>query len=184
MHDQQLIISGVGGQGILFVTRILAETAIRTGMPVMTSETHGMAQRGGVVISHLKAGAFASPLVRTASADGLLLLKGENLPLHRHFLRPSGWVVMNAKEPPAGLDGHPVHWVDADGLALDLGTPQGVNLILLGFALERLGHAGLLFCTPPEVLVTLEVRLADKGALKAASLKALRAGMKAGSGAP
>jgi indolepyruvate ferredoxin oxidoreductase beta subunit len=176
MHNQQLIISGVGGQGILFVTRLLAETAMRAGMPVLTSETHGMAQRGGVVISHLKAGAFTSPLVGSARADGLLLLRGENLPLHRHFLRPGGWVVVNAKEPPAGLDGHPLHWVDADGLALGLGNPQGANLVLLGFALERLGHSGLLFCSPGELLATLEHRLADKGALRAASLKAFRLG--------
>ena len=43
---QQIIISGVGGQGVLFVTRLLAEAAIQKGMPVVTSETHGMAQRG------------------------------------------------------------------------------------------------------------------------------------------
>ena len=44
--QQQVIISGVGGQGVLFVTRLLAEAAINKGLPVFTSETHGMAQRG------------------------------------------------------------------------------------------------------------------------------------------
>jgi len=47
---QQVIISGVGGQGVLFVTRLLAEAAINKGLPVFTSETHGMAQRGGTVL--------------------------------------------------------------------------------------------------------------------------------------
>ncbi|MCX5883025.1 MAG: 2-oxoacid:acceptor oxidoreductase family protein, partial [Deltaproteobacteria bacterium] len=49
---QQIIISGVGGQGVLFVTRLLAEAAMMKGYPVLTSETHGMAQRGGTVVSH------------------------------------------------------------------------------------------------------------------------------------
>lgn len=177
MANQQLIISGVGGQGILFATRILAETAMRKGLPVMTSETHGMAQRGGVVISHLKVGDYSSPLVRPGRADGLLALKGENVALHRHFLRSGGWVVANALQAAAGLDGHPVHLLDADRLALELGNPQAVNLILLGFALACLAEAGL-FCSPHEVIETVERRLAEKGALRAAALKALRLGME------
>jgi indolepyruvate ferredoxin oxidoreductase beta subunit len=56
---QQIIISGVGGQGVLFVTRLLAEAAIGQGLPVFTSETHGMAQRGGTVGGFLKAGGWA-----------------------------------------------------------------------------------------------------------------------------
>ncbi|MGD2016130.1 MAG: 2-oxoacid:acceptor oxidoreductase family protein, partial [Desulfobacterales bacterium] len=67
---QQLIISGVGGQGVLFVTRLLAEAAILRGLAVFTSETHGMAQRGGTVLSHLKVGEHTSPLIRPAQADG------------------------------------------------------------------------------------------------------------------
>src|SRR5512138_1009352 len=81
MSGQQLIISGVGGQGILFITRLLAETAIAKGLPVLTSETHGMPPRGGIVVSHLKVGGFASPLVRPGRADGLLALKAETVPL-------------------------------------------------------------------------------------------------------
>ena len=96
MRNQQLIISGVGGQGILFITRLLAETAIEKGFHVLTSETHGMAQRGGIVISHLKIGGFSSPLVRPGQADGLLALKPETVPLHRHFLNADGWIVANA----------------------------------------------------------------------------------------
>ena len=47
MLEQQIIISGVGGQGVLFITRLLAEAAIQKGHSVLTAETHGMAQRGG-----------------------------------------------------------------------------------------------------------------------------------------
>lgn len=49
--SQQIVISGVGGQGVLFVTRLLAEAAILKGLPVFTSETHGMAQRGDGIIT-------------------------------------------------------------------------------------------------------------------------------------
>ncbi len=175
---QQLIISGVGGQGVLFVTRLLAEAAIDRGMPVLTSETHGMAQRGGVVISHLKAGPFTSPLVRPGKADLLLLLKGGNLPLHRHFLKPGGLVIVNGTGLPsvADLD---VRAIDADRLALELANPQGVNLILLGFALAVAGREKL-FCSHRDIRAVLERRLAEKGRLLAVSLRALEAGIRAG----
>lgn len=179
MANQQLIISGVGGQGILFVTRLLAETAIRKGLAVMTSETHGMAQRGGVVISHLKIGDFASPLVRPGCADGLLALKAENLPLHRHFLRPAGWVVVNAPRAPEWTGGA-LHSLDADRLALELGNPQALNLLLLGFAVARLAPAAALFCSLDELVTTIEHRLAAKGGLLAESLKAFRLGIERG----
>ena len=176
---QQVIISGVGGQGVLFITRLLAEAAIDHEMPVLTSETHGMAQRGGVVISHLKVGAFTSPLVRPGEADLLLLLKGENLPLHRHFLKPGGMTVINSKgasQTAAELD---ARIVDADRLALELKNPQGINLILLGFALAVAGRKGL-FCSPRDIRTVLERRLAEKGRLLAGSVKALEAGIKEG----
>jgi len=88
---QQILISGIGGQGVLFVTRLLAEAAIARGLPVFTCETHGMAQRGGTVVSHLKVGEFYSPLIRAGQADGMLVLKSENLAQHGVFLKPSGW---------------------------------------------------------------------------------------------
>lgn len=177
MNRQQLIISGVGGQGILFVTRLLAETAIAAGMPVLTSETHGMAQRGGVVISHLKAGSFESPLVRPGRADGLLALHAGTLGQHLPFLRPGGWLAVNAPVPPevAGVE---VFSVDASKLALETGAPRGVNLILLGFALARLKER--LFCNLDEATAALKAGLKDNKKLLTASLAALETGLKAG----
>ena len=96
---QQIIISGVGGQGVLFVTRLLAEAAMMKGFPVLTSETHGMAQRGGTVVSHLKVGDFSSPLIRPFSADGLLALKPESLAQHGGFVKPGGWAIVNSSQP-------------------------------------------------------------------------------------
>jgi indolepyruvate ferredoxin oxidoreductase beta subunit len=170
--SQQLIISGVGGQGILFVTRLLAEAAIAYGMPVLTSETHGMAQRGGIVISHLKVGSFSSPLVCAGCADGLLSLKHETVSLHRHFLKPDGWTVANA--PPGSLTGVTAQ-IDADSIALGLGNPQSVNLIMLGLALAT---PGLLFCTANEVEEAIRTKLSGKPVVLEGALTAFRAGLQ------
>jgi len=181
---QQILVSGVGGQGVLFIARLLADAAIGKGAGVLTSETHGMAQRGGVVVSHLKVGDFSSPLVRPSHADGLFVLSAENFALHRRYLRPSGWAFVNAP-PGAGLEGGGanVRAVDADGLARKSGSPMAANLVLLGCALSgRAGNegTGLLFCSPGEVEAALKRRLEGKGRLLGASLQALALGMREG----
>ncbi len=173
MISQQLILSGVGGQGILFITRLLAETAIAKGLPVMTSETHGMAQRGGIVISHLKVGSFSSPLVQPGRAAGLIALKPGNAPLHRHFLNGSGWIGVNASPSPEGAGDVPTFSVPADAIALEMKAPRSVNLIVLG---RVIAEPGLLFCSLEDVSLVLEKKLASKPSLLQSSLEALRAG--------
>ncbi|MGZ3568555.1 MAG: 2-oxoacid:acceptor oxidoreductase family protein, partial [Thermodesulfobacteriota bacterium] len=71
----QMIISGVGGQGVLLMTRVFSAIALREGYPLIGSEDHGMSQRGGSVMTHLKIGNFDSPLVKKGSADILLSLE-------------------------------------------------------------------------------------------------------------
>lgn len=180
---QQLIISGVGGQGVLFVTRLLAEAAILRGLAVFTSETHGMAQRGGTVLSHLKVGDYASPLIRPAQADGLLVLKAENLAQHGAFLKDGGWVVANGEHDIKTDYKMPLDAVDADTLAQEIGNPKAVNLIVLGFALamaEKKGkNRNTLFCSPEEITTVLESRFGKKEKMLKASLKALDAGYRA-----
>jgi indolepyruvate ferredoxin oxidoreductase beta subunit len=178
----QILVSGVGGQGVLFITRLLAEAAIGRGLRVLTSETHGMAQRGGVVVSHLKVGDFRSPLIREGHADGLVVLREENLAAHGRFLRAGGWAVVSAREAPAGNFAFPVHAVDSEGIARRAGNPQGANLVLLGFTLSRLGDAGggKIFCTAQELREPIARRFEGKGALLAASLEALELGMSHG----
>ena len=179
---QQILVSGLGGQGVLFLTRLLADAAIRRGVPVLTSETHGMAQRGGVVVSHLKVGDFFSPLIRASRADGLILLSEENLAAHRGFLRPGGWMVVNGRSTP---EGPRAHLLDADGLAREAGNPQGANLVLLGFALRRLGTVGGgggLYCSAGDVRAALEARVGTAEHLLGASLAALDLGFRRGTG--
>ncbi len=180
---QQLVISGVGGQGVIFVARLLADAAITNGDRVLTSETHGMAQRGGVVVSHLKVGDFESPLVRVSRADGLIVLRMENLDLHRPFLAPGGWIVVNDPDPPGPEGGQGLHALDADGLAVSAGNPRAANLVLLGFALSRLrgrAEGGRLFCSPDAVREALERRLSGREDLLADSRRAFDLGLRHG----
>jgi indolepyruvate ferredoxin oxidoreductase beta subunit len=177
---QQIIISGVGGQGVLFVTRLLAEAAINKGLSVFTSETHGMAQRGGTVLSHLKVGDYSSPLIRPAQADGLLALKAENLTPHGAFLKDGGWVIINGENDVNNDTSMQVDAIDADTLAQEIGNPKAVNLIVLGFALaiaEKKGKIkNTLFCSLTEIQAVLEDRFGKKNEMLKASLKALEAG--------
>lgn len=178
---QRIVVSGVGGQGVLFIGRLLAEAAIARGLPVLASETHGMAQRGGTVIAHLKVGTFSSPLVRPGQADVLILLKEENAAFHGRYLRPGGWAVVNAPSAPAGLADAAFRIVDADALARETGLGKAVNLIVLGRALagppagEGAGRG--LFCTSDEIRSILRSRLAPQEKLLDASLAALDLGI-------
>ena len=180
--QQQLIISGVGGQGVLFVTRLLAETAIKKGLPVFTSETHGMAQRGGTVLSHLKVGDFSSPLIRPNQADGLLILKAENIKVHKNFLKSGGWAVVNDDDKGAPSRPIPAYNIDADTLAQKIGNPKAVNLVVLGFALATAGKVkasqNKLFCTMTDIKSVLENRFGKNRKMLTASMKALEAGYK------
>lgn len=174
---QQIVISGVGGQGILFVTRLLAEAAILNGLPVLTSETHGMAQRGGTVVSHLKVGNFTSPLIRPGAADGLLIMKAENAASHGYFLKPGGWAVVNCpKHTACDLTRCTV---DADGIAVHLDNPKAVNLVMLGFALAQSPE---MFCRADDMRRILERRLTGNGPMRTAALDAFEAGCTAASG--
>ncbi len=182
-ENQQIIISGVGGQGVLFVTRLLAEAAINKGLAVFTSETHGMAQRGGTVLSHCKVGDFSSPLIRPAQADGLLALRAENLVQHGAFLKDGGWVIINGENKSKNDNYLSLDAIDADTLAQEIGNLKAVNLIVLGFALamaEKKGESqNTLFCSLVEIKTVLEDRFGKKKEMLKASLEALEAGYNA-----
>jgi indolepyruvate ferredoxin oxidoreductase beta subunit len=143
---QQIIVSGIGGQGVLFVTRILAEAAIEKGMAVLTSETHGMAMRGGTVISHVKVGSFTSPLIRTGQADIGLFLHAGNVEVHRGFLKPGGMIKLNADRSGNA------EAIDATSIAQKHGSLVIANLVFLGFAVRQ----GGLFCDTATVEAVLK----------------------------
>ena len=165
---QQIIVSGLGGQGAVTLTRLLAEAALALGLPVLTSETHGMAQRGGTVISMVKAGDFRGPLVASGAADLGLFLHAGNLAVHRHYVRPGGAAVVNSAVPGDYLS------VDALGLAADLKLPPvTANLIVLGFAAGQ----GLLFCRVD--LLEAIIREKSPARFREGNLQAFGAGCQA-----
>ncbi|MHC4135590.1 MAG: 2-oxoacid:acceptor oxidoreductase family protein [Planctomycetota bacterium] len=129
MKRVQLVICGLGGQGAVFLSRVLAGAAIEEGNDVLTSETHGMAQRGGAVESHLKFGDFLGSVVRPGHADVALVLDESRLAAARRFLRAEGVCFVNAK----AKDGDALAR-DAFGIAKEIGNPRATNLVLLGFA--------------------------------------------------
>lgn len=137
---QQMIVSGIGGQGVLFLTKVIAQAAVNRGLAVLTSETHGMAQRGGTVLSTIKVGAFASPLIRAAQGDLGLFLWEANLPVHNRLLKAEGKLVISSDKTGEGVR------IDAAAIARALGNPVLSNLVLLGFAVKQ----GALFCTAIE----------------------------------
>lgn len=140
----QVVLSGLGGQGVLFVTKVLALGAGKLGLGVLISETHGMAQRGGNVISHLKVFSedepFFSPLVRPGKADILLAFHREGLDVHGYFLKPGGVALCNASDGKFDdfgeekRHGITLCCVDATGIGVRLGNPLLSNIVLLGFA--------------------------------------------------
>jgi len=165
---QQIIISGRGGQGVLTLTRLLAETAAALALEVITAETHGMAQRGGSVISMIKVGPFMGPLIAAGQAQVGLFLTPDNLKVHSSYLHPQAAVFVNTASPGSYTA------LDALDLALRLGLPPvSLNLILLGYA----AASGQLFCQPQSLEQTLAAVTPAKWL--AASQKALAAGAAA-----
>jgi indolepyruvate ferredoxin oxidoreductase beta subunit len=145
----QIIISGVGGQGVLLLTRIFSEMAIREGVPLIGSEDHGMSQRGGSVITYLKIGDFSSPLVKRGNADILLSLEKNEAYKTLHFLKPStngqngGLCFINAPDPhymEKGIrhyleeKGIEIYVFGADQIAMEMGSAQSANIALISFA--------------------------------------------------
>jgi indolepyruvate ferredoxin oxidoreductase beta subunit len=145
----QMIISGVGGQGVLLLTRVFSEVALKEGYPIIGSEDHGMSQRGGSVITHLKIGDFDSPLVKKGNADILFSLEKNEAYKTLHYLKPStngqkgGLCFINAAnidfmdpEIKAHLKekGIEVYIFGGDQLAREMGSVQSVNIVMIGFA--------------------------------------------------
>jgi indolepyruvate ferredoxin oxidoreductase beta subunit len=139
--NMQIAITGRGGQGVLFLTRILSECALEMGLEVIASETHGMAMRGGSVISTLKVGPFRGPLIGSGQAEVMLVLDPGSYETFSNLLSPRGIAFLNT----ASSQAHP--HIDATNLAAKMGSPLMSNLVLLGFALAH----DRLFCKYSQV---------------------------------
>lgn len=128
MINLQLVLCGRGGQGVLFLTRLIDETAITLGNSVISSETHGMAMRGGSVASYIRIGPYRSPLIRSGQADIILALSEQELSLNLHLAKDNiAQIYINSRSRKQ-------HMIDADGIADSLGSLVVSNLVLLGYA--------------------------------------------------
>jgi len=148
-----LLITGVGGQGVVLASDIIGETAINAGFDVKKTDTLGMAQRGGSVVSHLRlAEKVWSPLIKEGEAD--LLLAFEKLEAARwsHYLKPGAIAIINSYEQPPlsvslGQDAYPgdkdiaaalkrrtdkIYFIDANKKAKELGNVRTLNILMLG----------------------------------------------------
>jgi indolepyruvate ferredoxin oxidoreductase beta subunit len=179
----KLVIVGIGGQGVLFATRILSETALALGHEIIGAETHGMSQRGGSVISHLKIGTQGGPLVRQGTADIFLALDPDEGYKALSFLRDGGAGFVNTGRqnyPHAEIAAHlaerniELYTLNADGIAMELGSPALANVALIGFALA---HPALPF-SYADVQETLT--RVSKERFRAPNLKALARGYAMG----
>jgi indolepyruvate ferredoxin oxidoreductase beta subunit len=147
---KNVVICGVGGQGIILASDVLCHTAFHEGLDVKKSEVHGMAQRGGSVITHVRFGRKVySPLIEEGTGDYILAFEKLEAVRYVHYLRKDGEIVVDNREIPpmsvlVGQAQYPqdieqklrrygkVHFVNAADIALELGNIRVVNIILLG----------------------------------------------------
>ncbi len=195
MHDgvTNILVCGIGGQGIMTAAEILAQCAIDLGHDAKKTEVAGMSQRGGVVTSHLRFGPqVLSPQIPTGCADLLVGFEAAETLRWAHMLRPGAMALMNVGriKPPVvniGLFDYPedpvaqlralgidVRSLDASALATGLGDIRLGNTVMLGFIAEQLPF-------PPEVLCdAVLARFAHrKPQMLEANRRAFEAGRKA-----
>jgi indolepyruvate ferredoxin oxidoreductase, beta subunit len=151
MEIVNVLFSGVGGQGIILASKILAKCAFLSGYMVKESELHGMAQRGGSVTSHVRFGEEVySPLIHRGKADFLVALEELEGLRYAYYLKPYGNVILNRKRViPSSLNpdlapypedvktqleamGFHVDSVNAFEIANDLGNSKMENIIVMG----------------------------------------------------
>jgi indolepyruvate ferredoxin oxidoreductase, beta subunit len=184
-----IILCGVGGQGVLSVSAVIASAAMSEGLHVKQSEVHGMAQRGGAVSANLRISdrEIASDLVPSGRASLILSMEPMESLRYLEALSPDGRVI-TATAPVANIDDYPpierlladvrrlphATLVDADALARRAGSARATNMVMVGAASRVL----------PLAADTLERHIASRFAAKGQdvvdlNLRAFRAGREA-----
>ena len=151
-----VMIVGVGGQGTLLTSRIIGKTALAAGYDVKISEVHGMAQRGGSVVTYVRYGEkISEPIVEEGGADILLAFERLEAMRYAHFLKKEGVLIVNdcridpmtvtvgAAEYPNGIletleKEYTVHAIDGNAIALGLGSAKVLNSVVLGLAAKHM----------------------------------------------
>ena len=176
MTSKNIMIVGVGGQGTLLTSRILGKLAIGAGFDVKLSEVHGMAQRGGCVVSHVRIGAAASPLIPEHAADLILAFEPAEAVRCLRYLEPGGAVVTNSRAIKPVTDSLSGSYsgdamlaylrenienltvVDGDAVCAACGSPKVLNLALLGAAAK----GGVLGFTAEELCRVIDEKIPER----------------------
>ena len=153
------MIVGVGGQGTLLTSRIIGKVALEAGYDVKISEVHGMAQRGGSVVTFVRYGdKVCEPVVEEGQADVVIAFERLEAQRYAHFLKKDGALIVNdcridpmtvvigAKEYPQNIienlrKNHNVNTIDGQEIALKLGNSKVLNSVVLGFAATSIGFS-------------------------------------------
>jgi indolepyruvate ferredoxin oxidoreductase beta subunit len=131
----QVVIAGFGGQGVVFLVKVLALCAGNRNIPFLGTENHGMSQRGGAVSCDIKVGDFTNPVIDNGQADLIIGLDANETLRNLHLLKAGAAVVSNADKPFPELP-FAVTLADANAKALNNEFPiQGLNVFMLGTAL-------------------------------------------------
>jgi len=157
MKNLNVMIVGVGGQGTLLTSRIIGKTALKMGMDVKMSEVHGMAQRGGSVVTFVRFGEnIAEPVVEEGEVDVLIAFERLEAQRYAHFLKKDGKIIVNdcridpmtvvigAKTYPENIienlrKEHFVISIDGASIAEKLGNSKVLNIVVLGLAAKQIG---------------------------------------------
>ena len=149
-----IILSGVGGQGILSIAAVIGEAALFDGLYMKQAEVHGMSQRGGDVQSNLRISdkPIASDLIPLGSADLIISLEPMESLRYLPYLKKDGWLVTNAvpfvnipnypdmKDINAALNALPHKVIlDVENIAKEIGSVRSANIVMLGAAAPFLG---------------------------------------------
>ena len=151
---KDIILAGVGGQGILSIAAVIGHAAIKENLYIKQAEVHGMSQRGGDVQSHLRLSSdpIASDLIPRGGADVIISLEPMEALRYLPFLAPDGWIVTNTTAF-VNIPNYPdqeavlaelkarknVILLDVDATAKAAGNPRGSNIALLGACSGILG---------------------------------------------
>ena len=149
-----IILCGVGGQGILSIATIIGEAAMNENLYIKQAEVHGMSQRGGDVQSHLRISSdtIHSDLIPRGGADVIISMEPMEALRYVPWLKPDGWVITSST-PFVNIPNYPdialvnadlarlphVISIDIERMAKDNGVPRSANVILLGAAQKALG---------------------------------------------
>ncbi|MBN2858252.1 MAG: indolepyruvate oxidoreductase subunit beta [Candidatus Delongbacteria bacterium] len=151
---KDIILSGVGGQGILSIATVIGYAAIDSGLFMKQAEVHGMSQRGGDVQSHLRISdrEVCSDLIPFGGADMILSIEPMESLRYLPYLSSDGWVITNStpfdnisnypqmddvKSEIAKIKNHIL--IDADDIAKNIGSPMSMNMVMIGAASDYLG---------------------------------------------